>query len=156
MQPAVRACVQSSKRTETAKGSSHCNITEFLQKWHGERVLHHLRRAKYSPEREENCDETSPRTRNNASGGMILLSSFFRQSMTYECDQFGDLEKPIRVHYSQKASQARTSWFHLLSPCEQETTIAKMWSFALHSKKRTVAPHEHFGDHRPPFTERSW
>ncbi len=36
--------------------------------------------------REENCDETSPRTRNNASGEMIFLSSIFRESMTYECD----------------------------------------------------------------------
>jgi len=59
--------------------------------------------------REENCDETCPRRRTNASGGMILLSSFFRQSMTYDCDQFGDLEKPIQIHYSPKASQARTS-----------------------------------------------
>jgi hypothetical protein len=32
MQPAVRACVQSSKRAETAKGSRHCNITEFFKK----------------------------------------------------------------------------------------------------------------------------
>jgi hypothetical protein len=32
MQPAVRACVQSSKRPETANESRHCNITEFLQK----------------------------------------------------------------------------------------------------------------------------
>ncbi len=46
MQPAVRACVPSSKRAETAKGSRHCNITEFFKKWHGERVLHHLQRAK--------------------------------------------------------------------------------------------------------------
>jgi hypothetical protein len=46
MQPAVRACVQSSKRAETAKGSRHYNITEFFKKWHGERVLHHLQRAK--------------------------------------------------------------------------------------------------------------
>jgi len=45
--------------------------------------------------REDNCDETSPRTRTNASGGMILLSSFFRQSMTYECDQFGKLWGPL-------------------------------------------------------------
>jgi len=59
--------------------------------------------------REDNCDETSPRSRTNASGGMILLSSFFGQSMTYDCDQFGDLEKPIQIHYSPKASQARTS-----------------------------------------------
>jgi hypothetical protein len=36
---------------------------------------------------------------------MILLSLFFRQSGTYECDQFGDLEKPIRVHYSPNESQ---------------------------------------------------
>jgi len=46
MQPAVRAYVQSSKRAETAKGSRHCNITEFFKEWHGERVLHHLQRAK--------------------------------------------------------------------------------------------------------------
>jgi len=32
MQPAVRACVQSIKRAETAKGSRHCNITEFFEK----------------------------------------------------------------------------------------------------------------------------
>jgi hypothetical protein len=31
MQPASRACVQSSKRAETAKGSRHCNITEFFE-----------------------------------------------------------------------------------------------------------------------------
>ncbi len=46
MQPAVRACVQSSKRAETTKGSRDCNITEFFKKCHGERVLHHLQRAK--------------------------------------------------------------------------------------------------------------
>jgi hypothetical protein len=62
-----------------------------------------------SPAREENCVETSPRSRNNASGGMILLSSFFRQPMTYDYDQLDDLEKPIRIDYSPKASQARTS-----------------------------------------------
>jgi hypothetical protein len=32
MQPAVRACVQSSKRAETAKGSRHGNIKEFFKK----------------------------------------------------------------------------------------------------------------------------
>ncbi len=46
MQPVVRACVQSSKRAETGKGSRHWNITKFFKKWHGERVLHHLQRAK--------------------------------------------------------------------------------------------------------------
>jgi len=46
MQPAVRACVLSSKRAQTAKGSRHCNITEFFKKWYWERVLHDLQRAK--------------------------------------------------------------------------------------------------------------
>jgi hypothetical protein len=78
MQPAVRACVQISKRAETAKGSRHCNITEFLQKGKG---IASPPESQNSGAREENCDETSPRSRNNASGGMILLSSFFRQSI---------------------------------------------------------------------------
>jgi hypothetical protein len=103
--------------------------------------------------REENCDETSPGRRNNASGGMILLSSFFRQSMTYECDQFGDLEKPIRVHSSQSGENFLIPLaISMLAGNNNRQNV----EVPLHSKKRTLAPHEHLVDHRPSFTERSW
>jgi len=51
MQPAVRACVQSSKRAETTKGSRDCNITEFFKKWHGKGYCIISREPKFSSKR---------------------------------------------------------------------------------------------------------
>jgi hypothetical protein len=92
MQPAVRACVQSSKRAETAKGSRHCNITEFFKKWHRERVLHHLQRA-IMLEQEKKI-VTKPLLEAETMLVMILLSSFFRQSMRNPSD-FITARKPV-------------------------------------------------------------